>query len=90
MERSADNSQATGYTKWPKATDVYNFSAIPAGLYYEGDGFVTHVGSYAGFWSADESGQDKAYLWEVNEDRTDKDYSFKQHLAYSIRCLKDQ
>ena len=79
----------SGWNEGGNGTDVYGFSALPAGyrIYY---GDFYYVGDYANFWSATESDTDYAYfrhLYYINEGMYT--YNSDENYAFSVRCLKD-
>ena len=69
--------------------DAYSFAALPAGDFFDGkydfEGFVTF------FWSSTLYSEYSAYhmnLYYDNRVALD-DYSLKDYIRYSVRCLKD-
>jgi uncharacterized protein (TIGR02145 family) len=78
-------------TDWKnyKGTDVYGFSAMPAGYAYSGYS-VYSVGEYARFWSSTERNGDNAYNMYLYYSY---DYvyfsSYSKTYGFSVRCVKD-
>lgn len=77
------------YSGVPAGSDAYNFSALPAGVYYS-NGSFTDVGYDAYFWSFSEDDNDLVYsvnLYYYNV------YAFQNFIpklyAFSVRCLKN-
>ena len=54
----------SGWMEDGNGTDVYGFSALPAGYYNDGNFF--NVGSNATFWSATEGSSNYAYAWYLS------------------------
>ena len=70
-------------------TDVYGFSAFPAGGRYSSGNFC-YEGSDAYFWSATECDSDYAYSVDLYYDYEDAYLSsYNKYGAFSVRCLKD-
>ena len=88
MGNSSFAMQAKGVTKWPDATDVYGFSALPAGYYNYGFGDFESVGTHARFWSATENGCCFASYWGIEAGGA---YLYGDHKRYghSVRCLQN-
>ena len=86
--------QAAG---WSDAIDGYDFSALPAGGYYNGN--FAYLGVRAIFWSSTVIAgiNNEAYYWYVendslkNREREWEHYSdnSSKGYGYSVRCLKD-
>ncbi len=79
----------SGWNEGGNGTDVYGFSALPAGRRnYNGDFY--YVGNYASFWSATENGTDYAYYRYLNY-YSENVFTYDYHKvnAFSVRCLKD-
>ena len=79
----------SGWENKGNGSDIYGFSALPAGdrgpkgdFYYDG--------AHAFFWSSTTSNRDDAYSMELNNhfDRADLDLSQKSY-GFSVRCLKN-
>jgi uncharacterized protein (TIGR02145 family) len=81
--------QAKGFDNWPDATDAYGFSALPAGLCYQG--FCDDVGLFASFWSASEGSSEGAYEWILGADEADFSigHGSEKICSFSVRCVKD-
>lgn len=80
----------SGWENKGNGSDIYGFSALPAGdrgpkgdFYYDG--------AHAFFWSSTTSNRDDAYSMELNNhfDRADLDLSEKSY-GFSVRCLKNE
>jgi len=67
-------------------TDKYGFSAVPAGLWY--NGFST-VGSYAYFWTSEPDGSN---AWDryIGTGTSVYEGSNSQYLGFSVRLVKDK
>lgn len=78
--------QVRGHAAWPKATDAYGFSAIPAGTYYRGVFYL--VSDDANFWSSTQSNNTQAYLWNLLPD-TYSFHGWSKSTGYSVRCIKN-
>ncbi len=87
--------QAKGYEKWSNATNIYSFSAIPAGNRYVGNYQSLDVA--AAFWSSTEESLDNpvgnvtknSYAFTVTSDEVNQKSAFYKHYALSVRCVKD-
>ncbi|MBQ5463460.1 MAG: hypothetical protein IIT53_05455 [Fibrobacter sp.] len=81
--------QAKGFEEWSRATDEFGFSALPVGLYYEGE--ILHIGN-AYFWSTSEYDNTNAWDWYLGTNDGSLGHSFlnvkRDH--FSVRCLKDE
>ncbi len=77
----------SGWMEDGNGTDVYGFSALPAGRYYYG-GIFNDVGSYAGFWSATEDGSDLASCWYLNAGGAGLNGLSKEY-GFAVRCLRN-
>ena len=77
----------SGWMEDGNGTDVYGFSALPAGRYYYG-GIFNDVGSYAGFWSATEDGSDLASRWYLNAGGAGLNGLSKEY-GFAVRCLRN-
>ena len=71
-------------------TDVYGFSAFPAG-YRDYDGYFGSEGDYAYFWSATEYSSNDAYRMGLgyNSVGASLNYGNESSAFFSVRCLKD-
>ena len=79
----------SGWNKSGNGTDVYGFSALPAG-YRIDVGDFDDAGSYAYFWSATESNSDSAYYMYLYYDIDGATLSYDgKYFARSVRCLRD-
>ena len=87
--------QAKGYEKWSNATNIYSFSAIPAGNRYVGNYQSLDVA--AAFWSSTEESlgnpvgnvTKNSYAFTVTSDEVNQKSAFYKHYALSVRCVKD-
>jgi RNA-binding protein of the Puf family, translational repressor len=81
----------SGWQKEGNGTDVYGFSALPAG-YLDSQKTSKGVGFRTCFWSSTETGtyNGSAYIFCMSND-SDKVYEHEidKHAAYSVRCIKD-
>ncbi len=70
-------------------TDVFGFSALPAGLSYRNGGF-NYEGYNVTFWSSTESNSNSAYRMYLyyTSDNANQSNDYKNY-GYSVRCLKD-
>jgi uncharacterized protein (TIGR02145 family) len=71
-------------------TDDYNFSALPVG-YRRFDGRFDNIGIVGQWWTATEYDTDKSYyqaMYSVFDDVCEYAYS-KEHIAFSVRCVRD-
>ena len=90
MEKKYDAMQAKGWIEWKKATDLFSFSALPAGRRL--DGSFYNIGSDAGFWSSSfRSDLSYVYIWGLtrNDAGIYLDGSYKDN-GWSVRCIKDE
>ena len=80
--------EATGYSGWPRASDAYGFTALPAG-HGGSNGTVVDLGSRALFWTASE-GTSAGYMvyWYLNKDAAGTS-SMGKSYNISVRCIKD-
>lgn len=78
----------SGWQKEGNGTDVYGFSALPAG-YLDSQKTSKGVGFRTCFWSSTET-DGLAYIFCISND-IDKVYEHEidKHAAYSVRCIKD-
>lgn len=81
-------SATSGWDSKTNGTDVYGFTALPAGIH--GFGKFERIGIYAYWWSATEhsSTQGKLRIIMDFNDLVFEDHNNKQ-LGFSVRCLKD-
>ena len=83
IDGAADGSWPTGWN----GTDDYGFAAFPAGR--RDSGSFNDLGSYAGFWTANEYSSTDAYRRYFNTGASmTSNYNYKTH-AYSVRLVKD-
>ena len=78
--------QAKGYENWPKATDSYGFTALPAS--FASYGTFGYIGTGAQFWSSTPEDRYVALrfgLYANNAALTGKEKT----TGLSVRCLKD-
>ena len=84
-----------GSVKTPEGTDIYNFSALPAGLGSDDGGtrHFFHQGTVTYWWSAteSESDSDEAYFRHIQgSDDGVARYHLDKHLYLaSVRCVHD-
>ena len=83
----------SGWANKGNGTDVFGFSALPAGnRANDGDYFSegSSEGYGAGFWSSTENGSDDAYLMRLYYDYDSAYLSLNvKNFGFSVRCLKD-
>ena len=79
--------QATGFSLWSNATDLYGFSALPAG-YISGDGSYSNLGYALGFWASTGGNRARADSWYVHSNEFGHTDDEKK-LGYSVRCVQD-
>ena len=82
----------TGWLYGDNGSDVYGFSALPAGYRSRGDSF--DKGIYADFWSATEvNNKISAYymcLRKFDKEYANADLSYTtKNFGYSVRCIQD-
>lgn len=78
------------YSGVPAGSDVYGFSALPAGYWNYYNGNFEHVGQYAVFWSSNIYDSNEAYgvgLIYSDEDAIQSELYVS--YAVSVRCLKN-
>lgn len=82
--------QAKGFANWPNATDSYEFSALPAGIYT--GSLFSEAGSSAFFWSATENNGNSAYAyyWVLSASGAYLNYGSSKNYGFSVRCIKDE
>lgn len=75
-------------TDWTSGagTDVYGFTAFPAGRYY---GNFNNVGSHSFFWTATESGSSNAYGRHLDTGASMSYYGYNKFDALSVRLVAD-
>jgi len=84
-------------THTPEGTDIYNFSALPAGMAihnaHEGTNDFLHHGELSYWWSTTEFGNDAHLAWtrEMKRDHGEEvgKYSMEKHYMLSVRCVHD-
>ncbi len=92
MGESPYAMQAMGFDEWPNATDAYDFTALPAGMYYTGEWMDVDFydeGSRAYFWSSVEYDLVHANVWYLAADEAIVAGGYYKKYGFSIRCLKD-
>lgn len=84
--------QAKGYDNWKKATDIFGFSAMPAGKYYKND--FADVGSWTYFWSSFWGTEEGAFFWFLDATGAGlafrADYDDYKYIGFSVRCIRDE
>lgn len=88
MKSSPYAMQAKGLTNWPKATDEYSFSVLPAGR-HPNDGGYNYFGEGAFFWSSSEHNDYHAYVLELRTNLIDNINSDNKKNGISVRCIMD-
>ncbi len=84
--KSATGAQNLRVKTFGDGSDIYGFSALPAGLNsFEG---YSHFGTYAYFWTSTDYGDGSAFYMYINSSTTSINYYFKV-LAHSVRCVRD-
>ncbi len=79
----------SGWYSNGNGTDTYGFSALPAG-YSSYDGDFDYAGGYAGFWSASEIKDGRAYgMYLGYYDEFASMHDYYKDIGYSVRCLQD-
>ena len=80
----------SGWKSNANGTDVFGFSALPAGE-RDLNGTFTGVGGAAGFWSSTEYTSSYAYVMYLNcnGEYAHLDYHFTKYSGSSVRCVKD-
>ena len=89
--KSTSGWPINGWNGYVINTDAYSFSALLAGLRFNG-GYFTDMGHYAHFWSSTEYKYDNnnaynMYLHNSEDNAHLPDYS--KDLGFSVRCVKD-
>lgn len=91
--------QATGFEKWPKATNASDFSARSAGLY---SGGFSNEGQRAYFWGATAivedvyfnnryySGKHVAHLWVLDANSAGGGSIYSKEMGAPVRCVYDE
>ncbi|MBN2610558.1 MAG: hypothetical protein JXB00_03290, partial [Bacteroidales bacterium] len=85
----------SGTTHWSSpnigATDLYGFSALPAGQRNLQDGSFTGLGGHSYFWSSTSTDSLKAWALYLRHDSINvaQGGNFDKTSGYSIRCVKD-
>lgn len=79
-----------GWLKRGNGTDAFGFTALPAGVRYDGSHFSYFGEEFAYIWGADEIDSVSAYFVFLDYD-SDRASSFMlgKNSAASVRCLKD-
>lgn len=78
-----------GWNNSGNGTDLFDFSALPAGN-YDIDSDYQYIGYRALFWSSTDVDADKATLLQLNHDRNSITYRTTRKWNYlSIRCVMD-
>ncbi|MCQ2125362.1 MAG: hypothetical protein MJZ25_14380 [Fibrobacter sp.] len=73
---------------WKNGSDMFGFSALPAGDYYSLNMEFIQLGNYTFFWSSTERDNDDAYDLYVYDGGAGVGLSF-EGLGFSVRCLQD-
>ena len=76
----------SGWMEDGNGTDVYGFSALPAGYYNDGNFF--NVGSNATFWSATEGSSNYAYAWYLSAGSAYLN-GLNKGNGFAVRCLRN-
>ncbi|SHK42745.1 major paralogous domain-containing protein [Fibrobacter intestinalis] len=76
----------SGWMEDGNGTDVYGFSALPAGYYNDGNFF--NVGSNATFWSATEGSSNYAYAWYLSAGSAYLN-GLNKGNGSAVRCLRN-
>jgi uncharacterized protein (TIGR02145 family) len=87
------NLKETGYNHWQspndKATDLYGFCALPAGLCENGDLF-TFLGTHAFFWTSTQDSTQRPWSRELYyKNGCIHRYYDNKTICFSVRCIKD-
>lgn len=80
----------SGWDNNKNGTDVYGFSAYPAGWRSANDGNFYSRGAAVNYWGSDDDGR---YGWTfhiTNSLDTTRVYSAQKTAGFAIRCLKDK
>ncbi|MCD4747147.1 MAG: PKD domain-containing protein, partial [Bacteroidales bacterium] len=78
-----------GWSYGGNGIDLYEFTAIPAGIRDLSGNFIK-FGESATFWSSNNSGSNKAWDRGLAPDRTTIDrHNYEKGYGWSVRCLKD-
>ncbi|MCB9496392.1 MAG: fibrobacter succinogenes major paralogous domain-containing protein [Fibrobacteria bacterium] len=78
-----------GWSKEGNGTDLYGFSAMPAGYLYSEGAFV-NVGVYANFWSTSESAKYEVwYRYLGSSSAVVTRSTGRKSIGFSVRCLED-
>ena len=80
---------ATGWESDCNGTDSFGFSILPAGRFYDYNGYFYDAGRRAHFWSSTEYRDFYAYHMKFEYDYASLDEAGKDVVGFSIRCLKD-
>lgn len=76
----------SGWKSYGDGTDVFGFSALPAGFY---NGHFSNFGYEAAFWSSTEYSSNGAYLMNLPFSGDHGLYDSKKYYGFSVRCVKD-
>ena len=92
IKESPFGIQAVGFEKWTNATNIYGFSAIPAGHH---TGYYNNIVSEdysAEFWSSTEiSGGNQARFFQITPSNFNTNYvSTSKKYGLSVRCIKNE
>ena len=92
IKESPFGIQAVGFEKWTSATNIYGFSAIPAGHH---TGYYNNIVSEdysAEFWSSTEiSGGNQARFFQITPSNFNTNYvSTSKKYGLSVRCIKNE
>lgn len=78
-----------GWNNGGNGTDLFGFSALPAGN-YDIDSDYQYIGYRALFWSSTDVNADKAIILQLNHDRNSITYQTTRKWNYfSVRCVMD-
>ena len=87
--KSTTNDWNSAWNGGGNETDVYGFSALPAG-FRENAGNFEFEGDNAFFWSSTERNRDYAWYMELfSNNNANLNYDLKQS-GFSVRCVKDE
>ena len=81
----------SGWYNSGDGSDVYLFSALPAGNWDKSKGIFVNSERHAFFWSSTEYDYSSAYNMRLSSGATDAKLDLNpKNLGYSIRCVKDE
>ena len=87
--KSTTNNWNSAWNGGGNETDVYGFSALPAGFREYGGNFEFE-GDNAFFWSSTERNRDYAWYMDLHSNNNaNLNYDLKQS-GFSVRCVKDE